>query len=630
MTEPRTSTSQPAGMVGQREASAERPLLARVPDLYRLLTPVQKGRLLRLQVLVVLMALLEVASVFSVAPFMALVTDPTSGADFPGSTALRAALGTEDPTTSLSVLAALVLVVLAMSTLTAAWTIWRLVEFANSVGASFATRLYRHYLRRDWLFHTATHSSDLQARISQEALRLTVNVLKPAVELNAQLVKGTLIAVAVLLFDPRVALAAALLLTVSYGGIYIGIRKRLARHGRTMTSAQQERFRLMAEGLGGIRDVLLLDRAGLFEARFAAASDRFARGVAVTQMLGIVPRYAMEFVALGSVVALVLFLLTEHDGDLSLVLPGVSVFAFAGFKMLPAFQQVYASLSMMRSHISALDALEPDLLAALHAEQRDAPRRTPEGVEEDEVLPLRDALELRGVHFAYPGKAQAALDGIDVTIPARGMVAFVGTSGSGKSTLIDLLLGLLRPQRGELLVDGRMLTDALLPAWQRGLGFVPQDIFLADASLRENIAFGLPPEQVDPERIEHAVEAAQLDALVDQLPEGLATRVGERGVQLSGGQRQRIGIARALYRDASVLVLDEATSALDGITEQAVMEALQGVARDRTIVMVAHRLATVRSCDRIHLLDAGRIVDAGRYDELIARSQRFRDMALRS
>jgi HlyD family secretion protein len=617
-------------MVGQREADAERPLLARVPHLYRLLTPSQQARLLRLQLLVVLMALLEVASVFSVAPFMALVTDPTSGADLPGSSALRAALGTADAASSLSALAALVLVVLAMSTLTATWTIWRLVEFANSVGASFATRLYRHYLRRDWLFHATTHSSDLQARISQEALRLTVNVLKPAVELNAQLVKGTLIAVALLLFDPRVALAAALLLTVAYGGIYLGIRKRLARHGRTMTSAQQERFRLMAEGLGGIRDVLLLDRAGLFEARFAAASDRFARGVAVTQMLGIVPRYAMEFVALGSVVTLVLFLLAEHDGDLSLVLPGVSVFAFAGFKMLPAFQQVYASLSMMRSHVSALDALEPDLLASLQAEKRDAARRTPAAAEEDEVLSLRDALELRDVHFAYPGKEQAALDGIDVTIPARGMVAFVGASGSGKSTLIDLLLGLLRPQRGELLVDGRILTDALLPAWQRGLGFVPQDIFLADASLRENIAFGLPPEQVDPERIERAVEAAQLAALVDQLPEGLATRVGERGVQLSGGQRQRIGIARALYRDASLLVLDEATSALDGITEQAVMEALQGFARDRTIVMVAHRLATVRSCDRIHLLDAGRIVDAGRYDELIARSQRFRDMALRS
>lgn len=237
------------------------------------------------------------------------------------------------------------------------------------------------------------------------------------------------------------------------------------------------------------------------------------------------------------------------------------------------------------------------------------------------------AIALQDITFHYPGKQTPALDSLTIEIPANRVIGLVGASGSGKSTAIDILLGLIEPSAGQLLIDGQPLDAERRRAWQNTLGFVPQAIFLADASICENIAFGIPPDEIDEERVRHAAHMAHLDELLEQLPDGLNTRVGERGVQLSGGQRQRIGIARALYDDAEVLVFDEATSALDGITERMIMEAIHDFAGRKTIIMIAHRLATVRKCDCIYLMAHGKVVDQGSYDELASRNQTFKRMA---
>ena len=298
----------------------------------------------------------------------------------------------------------------------------------------------------------------------------------------------------------------------------------------------------------------------------------------------------------------------------------LSVYALAGFKLLPAFQQAYMGVSQIRGNLAAFDAVRDDLRASSLTVAKSS---VPTG----QRLAPRNEIRFDDVVFSYPGKEDPALKNLNITIPANKVTGLVGASGSGKSTAIDLLLGLIEPQQGKVLVDGQPVTKDNCRQWQNSLGFVPQSIFLSDSSITENIAFGLPPENVDEDKVKRAATMAHLDELLEQLPDGLATRVGERGVQLSGGQKQRIGIARALYHDADVLVLDEATSALDGITEKLIMDAIHDFAGKKTIIMIAHRLATVRQCDSLYLLEQGRVTGHGTYDELASENTTFQRMA---
>ena len=439
-------------------------------------------------------------------------------------------------------------------------------------------------------------------------------------QMNAKLVMALFMTLAIFLYNPVVALSGLLLFSGAYMLLYKSVRRRLVRNGRHISEAQQMRFKLMGEGFGGIKDALLLGRQKVFTDRFQAECEKFAAAQGTTQALGQVPRYAMELIAFGAIIFLVLYLLSSHEGDLGAILPVLSVYALAGFKLLPAFQQAYTGLSQIRGNLAAFDAVRDDLRASSLTVAKSS---VPTG----QRLAPKSEIRFDNVVFSYPGKEDPALKNLNITIPANKVTGLVGASGSGKSTAIDLLLGLIEPQQGKVLVDGQPITKDNCRQWQNSLGFVPQSIFLSDSSITENIAFGLPPENVDEDKVKRAATMAHLDELLEQLPDGLATRVGERGVQLSGGQKQRIGIARALYHDADVLVLDEATSALDGITEKLIMDAIHDFAGKKTIIMIAHRLATVRQCDSLYLLEQGRVTGHGTYDELASENTTFQRMA---
>ncbi|MFP1678745.1 ABC transporter ATP-binding protein [Alloalcanivorax sp. C16-2] len=596
-------------------------MLRQLKELYTLLSPRQRAKLLRLQVLVVLMSFAEVAGVVSIGPFMALVGDPSrmQGSGFVAD--LYRATGL-DPRVFLFVLGIAVIVVLAVAAFISMFTIWRLSLYGVRVGAELSNRLYRHYMSQPWLFHAASSSSELTNLVIQESQRTTNNIIVPLMRMNAKLVMAIFMAIALFIYNPAVALSGVALFTLAYLILYRVVRKGLTRNGKRVSHAQRMRFKLLGEGFGGIKDTLLLGRQKLFTERFGIASERFAQGFGTTQAMSQVPRYAMELVAFASVIFLILYMLAAHDGDLGAILPALSVYALAGFKMLPAFQQAYTSMATIRGHLAAFEAIRPDLEAS--RDQDEAGVRDPES--EGHLVPT-DRIELAEVVFRYPGKSEAALRELNLVIPANRTIGLVGASGSGKSTAIDILLGLIEPEQGEVRVDGQRLTADNLRRWQNSVGFVPQSIFLSDGSIRENIAFGLPEPLIDEAKVRRAASMAHLDDLLDDLPEGLATRVGERGVQLSGGQRQRIGIARALYHDADVLILDEATSALDGITEKLIMDAIHDFSGKKTIVMIAHRLSTVKACDRVYLMEEGRVADAGTYDELVVRNDIFRKMA---
>jgi ABC-type multidrug transport system fused ATPase/permease subunit len=449
------------------------------------------------------------------------------------------------------------------------------------------------------------------------------NLLIPAMRFMAQAVVVASLVALLVIAEPVVALGAGALLGGGYAGAFWLARRRVRQRGAEQVAANAERFRVATEAFGGIKDVKSLGLEAAYLDRFDRPAGRFSAAETYALTLIELPRHLLEAIAFGGMLLLVLALLTGDDGAaLKDILPMLGLFAFAGIRLFPASQQLYANFTKLRFGAAALDALHRSLTEA------EGPGGEPLSPPPP-PLRLRDRLELREVRFAFPEADREALTGLSLTIPANATVGVVGGTGAGKTTAIDILLGLLEPTAGALLVDGTPVEGEARRAWRRSVGYVPQQIFLSDDSVAANIAFGLPPEAVDMAAVERAARTAELhDFVATELPEGYATFVGERGVRLSGGQRQRIGIARALYRDPDVLILDEATSALDNLTERAVMEAVRNLGRRKTVIMVAHRLSTVRDCDRIFLLERGRLAAEGSYAALFEGDARFRALAL--
>ncbi len=595
-------------------------MISSIHQLYKLLTSQQRKRLLRLQFLVLLMAFAEVVGVAAIGPFMAVVGD-TSYLTGDGTLArVYQFTGITQPSEFLYGLGIVVLVALTLAASVSMFTTWRLAIYSNRVGAELGIRLYKHYMHQPWLFHSSGSSSQLTNNIAIECSRLTHQVITPLMQINAKAILVIVMATAIFLINPIIAFVGITLFVTTYFLLYKLVRRYLSNSGRIVSNTNRLRLKLINEGFGGVKDILVLGRQKNFVEQFDAVSVQLAKSQGTIQSFAQVPRYAMELIAFGSIIILILYLLASYNGDLGAILPLLSIYALAGFKLLPAFQQIYAGVSTLRSHINAFENLQADLEASQQKLKNDLNSSS-------DQLKLHSEITMQDVVFQYPGKTEPALNHIDINFPINQVTGLVGASGSGKSTAIDLLLGLISPDQGELLIDGKILSTIDLSEWQNNIGYVPQSIFLSDASIKENIAFGLAFEDINDKQVINAAKMAHLDSFVESLPDGINTRVGERGVQLSGGQRQRIGIARALYHDPDVLVLDEATSALDGITEKMVMDAIHDFSGRKTIIMIAHRLATVKQCDQIYFMDKGEVVDKGTFEQLMAKNPTFQHMA---
>lgn len=590
-------------------------------ELFALLTPSQRRRYYSLQAMVILMAFMELLGIASIGPFMALVADTQLLETNTILNQIYTASSVTTHTEFLFIVGLFVLIMLGISSVLSVVTTWRLSLFAFSVGTEIGDRLYSYYLQKEWLFHASGSSAQLTKQIATEALRVTNFIILPLIQMNARIVLAIFISVGIFIYNPLIASVGVVLFVSGYLIIYKLIRKRIMLYGQHVSTTSTDRFRLMNEGFGGIKDVLLYNRSHDFVDQFQKSGKLLAHAQGVNIALGQAPRYLMELLAFGAMISLILVLLITRDGNLSQVLPVLAVYALAGFKLLPALQQIYGSVTTIRGNAAAFDAIKIDLLESLTSQNSKSSSTS--------NIDLANAknIRLNDVSFNYPSKETAALSNLTINIPTNTTVGFVGESGSGKSTTIDLILGLITPDKGQLLLDDTVIDSGNISAWQQRIGFVPQSIFLSEGSITENIAFGLSNEDINLEKVNQAVKLSHLDALVSSLPTGLDTKVGERGVQLSGGQRQRIGIARALYNDADILIFDEATSALDGITEKVVMSAIQELSGQKTIVMIAHRLKTVQNCDIIYFMDQGRVVDKGTYQQLINSNMKFKQMA---
>lgn len=360
------------------------------------------------------------------------------------------------------------------------------------------------------------------------------------------------------------------------------------------------------QGLGGVKESRVLGREGYFVDAYRASSAGYARAMRYLATVSQLPRLYLETLVAGGILLLLGVAMARHEGS-EVVVPTLALFGAAAFRLLPSVNRIIASITNIRYHESAVEVIHRDMgLMAGAGAHREADAPGPGG-----ELQFAHDIELRDVCFQYPESNVTTLNGVSLVILKGSAVALVGPSGAGKTTLVDVLLGLLQPTSGAVLVDGQDV-HAHLRSWQRRIGYIPQVIYLSDDTLRRNVAFGVPDPDIDDEKVWKALESAQLAGLVRAWPDGLTAVVGERGVRLSGGQRQRIGIARALYHDPEVLVLDEATSSLDGATERDIMSAIEALAGNKTLIVIAHRLSTVERCDRTYWIRDGRFERAER------------------
>nr|WP_258570876.1 ABC transporter ATP-binding protein [Flavimaribacter sediminis] len=502
---------------------------------------------------------------------------------------------------------------------------WALARFAMMRIHSISYRLMAAYLRQPYEFFLNRHSGEMGTRILAETQQLVAQFLRPAAEAVAAVF--TIIAIVALLLwvEPLVAFVVFVTLGSIYALIYWLSRRALKHLGGVRAMANSERFRLANEALAGIKDIKLLGREGTYVERYKAPSYRMARAVTRVQVVSLVPKFALEAIAFGGIIMLCLVLMNPQSlasgASLGGILPLLGLFAFAGQRLMPELQKLYQSLAQLQAGAAAVDVVHNDFL--IRANEAVIPNSIPAG------LGLTNRLALEEVSYHYPDAAHAGVRNISLQILAGEKIGVVGATGAGKTTLADLILGLLAPKTGCLVVDSVPVTESNLRCWQQSVGYVPQDIFLTDASVAENVALGVPTEDIDETRVEKATRIAQLHGFIkSELPNGYATLIGERGIRLSGGQRQRIGIARALYHDADLIVFDEATSALDNLTEREVMLAIEALPSEKTVVIIAHRLSTVRHCDRIVVLEKGQVVGCDNWEALMAENRAFQRIAL--
>jgi ABC-type multidrug transport system fused ATPase/permease subunit len=591
-----------------------------VSEIWNILTPRQRRWVVGAQVLSITMGFSTVAGIASIAPFFSVLGNPQLiehnsvlhtlylHGGFSNNRSFIIALG----------FAFMGLVLLAnVINLVGSFVMIRL---AHWIGSDLQSILFEEYLHRPYVFHARTQSAVLLNNIIQEATRATTQILQNSLSLIANGVTSLFIVITVVVLNPAIAAGMVAALAGGYVLIYLLIRNRLLRAGQVQSRLFIQLIKTVNESLGAIKDILVLRTQNFFRDQFTRSSREFARAAAHTLLIGQSPRYVMESVAVAGLVSIALFAGSGADG-IGPSLGQLTFLGFAAYRLLPILQQVFASVVRIRADRPGFTSIAADLRLA-----RSHERYRPIATDPAWQAAPRSEIRLQGVVFRYEADRAPAVAGVSLSIPARASIGIVGANGSGKTTLVDLVAGLLVPSEGRIEVDGTPLTDENRPSWQTRIAYVPQSIALLDATVAQNVALGVCEKAINRERLLMAAQLAQVDEFVKVLPGGYDHVIGERGTRLSGGQRQRIGIARALYADASVLILDEATNALDGLTEQELMATMSRLRGRYTIILIAHRLATVRACDAIFELTHGKLAASGTYDDLLRSSETFRRM----
>ena len=565
---------------------------------------VQFGLLL---VLMVIASFAEILSIGAILPFLAVLTAPNSIFLHPNAQPIIQLMGLRSPDQLLLPLTiAFGLAVLIAGSVRLLLT-WASTRLSFATGADLSINIYRRTLYQPYAIHVARNSSEVINGIVTKASGVIYGIIGPILTLLSSGLMLVAILVVLLSIEPIISLVAFSGFGLIYGTIIWVTRTQKIRNSQRIARESTQVIKSLQEGLGGIRDVLIDGNQSAYCQIYHSADLPLRHAQGSNQFISQAPRYGVE--ALGMLlIAVLAYTLAQQSDGIAKAIPVLGALALGAQRMLPVMQQAYASWSSIQGGQASLqDTL--DLLDQPLPDYVDHPSA--------ELLPFQQRLDLNRISFCYSTQTPWVLRDISLSIAKGSRVGFIGATGSGKSTLLDIIMGLLQPAEGTLEIDGQTITTGNQRAWQTHIAHVPQAIFLADSTIEENIAFGQPKDQIDQERVRQAARQAQIADIVETWPNGYKTFVGERGIRLSGGQRQRIGIARALYKKADVIIFDEATSALDNETEQAVMDAIEGLSGELTILIIAHRLTTLRNCTQIVELGDGGVRRIGTYKDIV-------------
>ena len=586
-------------------------------NLLDLLLPAERAQAFFLTAWVLIVALIDVIGIASIMPFIGVLSNPELVQTNEHLAKLYEFSGCESSHDFLFLLGTIVFLLLLISLSLKAFTLYVQTRFTLRLEYSLGRRLLSGYLNQPYEWFLNQNSSELGKSIIAEVYNVVKGGFTPMMTIATQSVM-TIAVLALLLFvNPFLSLIVFITLTGSYFLIYKLLKNTLGSMGQSRFDANKERYSSINEVFGGIKDVKLGGLEDIYLEKFAKPSLVYSKSNAASQVINTMPRFALEAVTFGGILLMILYMMKANDG-LEKVLPIIALYALAGYRLMPALQQIYESFSKLKFSTPAVKKLHNDLTKLKEFTS----------YSEGHALSLSKYIQLENIIFSYPQTEKRTIDNVSLTIPAYKTIGFVGSTGSGKSTIVDIILGLLASYQGEVTVDNKILSSSNRQAWQKNIGYVPQHIYLSDDTIKANIAFNEKTNDIDEAAVIRAAKIANLHEFVSKdLPNSYNTFVGERGVRLSGGQIQRIGIARALYHSPSLLVLDEATSALDNITERAVMDAVNSIHEQITIIIIAHRLSTLRKCNKIYFIEEGKIRLEGTYSDLVKNDEVFRSMA---
>ncbi len=600
-------------------------MIGNLKKIFSLISPQERRHAYWLLLAILIMGLLETAGIASIMPFMAVLANPEviNTNDFLSQGYAIAGAANSDQ--FLFVLGIVVLIVLVVSNSFAAFTTWLLLRFVYFSGHKLSCRLFEKYLGAPYSFFLSNNSAELVKNITNDVNRTVVGVMTPSMQIITRTIVALCIFSLLVVMDPLLAIIIFLVCGGLYTVVFRLSKSTLAKVGQKSTKSQGQRFKLVGEAFGGIKELKILGREVTYNNRYLKSSESFAACESTNQVITILPKYALETIIFGSILLIILYFIAVKK-DVAQVLPMLALYAFAGYRLMPGFNQIFQGFSKIRYNSASLDIIHKHFQMESLVE-----RLTRIDTQSIDPMLLNTGIKLQEITFSYPESETKVIRDLNLFVKANTTVAFVGKTGSGKTTLIDIILGLLHIDSGEIYIDTVLLDDANLSNWQKNIGYVPQQIFLADDSVTRNIAFGIPDEKINHEKVIRAAKLANIhDFVIQELSNGYQTKLGERGVRLSGGQLQRIGIARALYHDPAVLIFDEATSALDGVTENVIMDAIHSLSYKKTIIMIAHRITTVKECNVIHVMEGGRIIASGTYEELMTSCKQFREIAATS
>ena len=564
------------------------------------------------------MGFLEVMGVASILPFMQLVAEPNAIEQSAWLTAIYDAGGFESNRSMLIYFGIAIILLIGVTNLFSIFTIWLQYKYSWGTAHGIGTRLLQTYLQKPYHYFLDKNSSELQTYIISEVNILIGGVIIPVIELSSRAFVSLVIFILLLMVDPKISL----IMFGGLGGAYIliylsrqGFLKRIGQHRIDMNVL---RYKSLGELLTGIKTVMVYNKQTFFYERYEEASKEFCDVQPQYNLILAAPKYLLEFLAFGSILSVTIYLFIS-SGNIQSTLPRLSLYAVAGYRLLPALQKAFAAAAKFKHNYPILEKLYDDLIYSLKNENNLSASKS--------TLPFKQSIDLRGIRFLYKNADSTIIKNLNLSIPKGQTVAFVGSTGSGKTTLVDLIVGLHRPVDGTIKIDQQELRKSNIKAWQNNIAYVPQEVFLFDDSILNNIILGDKEEVIDFEFLKKVTQMADIyEFITNELPAGFDTKIGERGVRFSGGQRQRLGLARALYRQPKVLVLDEATSALDSITEKGIIESLRSLPENLTTIIIAHRLSTVRHADCIYFLKEGEISAQGDFEALMHSNETFKTM----